>query len=53
MRRSPSALTSVLAYLVLRHGEITKLYSIVHARVRGLGDDVLAEALDPLQEAAA
>ena len=53
MLRSPSILASVLAYLVLRHGEITRLYSIVHARVRGLGDDVLAQALDPLQETAA
>jgi len=53
MRRSPSALTSVLAYLVLRHHDITSLYAIVHARVRGLGDDLLREALNPLQEAAA
>lgn len=53
MRRSPSALTSVLAYLVLRYGEITKIYAIVHARVYGLGDDLLGEALNPLQEAAA
>lgn len=52
MRRSPSALTSVLSYLVLRHGDITKLYAIMHARVFGLGDDLLAEALNPLQEAA-
>jgi V/A-type H+-transporting ATPase subunit C len=53
MRRSPSSLTSVLAYLVVRHGDITKLYAIVHARVRGLGDDLLDEALNPLREAAA
>lgn len=53
MRRSPSAITSVLAYLVLRHHEITALYAIVHARIHGLADDVLHEALDPLQEAAA
>lgn len=53
MRRSPSALTSVLAYLVLRHGDMLKLYAIVHARVYGLGDDVLQEALNPLREAAA
>lgn len=53
MRRSPSALTSVLAYLVLRHGEIVKLYAILHARVHGLGDDLLAQALDPLEQAAA
>lgn len=53
MRRSPSALTSVLAYLVMRHSDINKLYAIMHARVYGLGDDLLAEALDPLQEAAA
>lgn len=53
MRRSPSALTSVLAYLVLRHSEITKLYAIVHARVHGMADDLLNEALNPLQEVAA
>lgn len=53
MRRSPSALTSVLAYLVLRHGDIIKLYAIVHARVYGLSDDLLGEALYPLREAAA
>ena len=53
MRGSPSALTSVLAYLVLRHGEMTDLYAIVHARVHGLGDDLLREALNPLQEVAA
>lgn len=53
MRRSPSPVTSVLAYLVLRHGEIQSLYAIVHARVHGLPDDLLDEALDPLHEAAA
>ncbi|MCG6965569.1 MAG: V-type ATPase subunit [Chromatiaceae bacterium] len=53
MRRSPSAITSVLAYLVLRHGEINSLYAILHARVHGLADDLLQEALNPLQEAAA
>jgi V/A-type H+-transporting ATPase subunit C len=53
MRRSPSVLTSVLAYLVLRHGEITELYAIAHARVHGLSDEILMEALDPLHEAAA
>jgi V/A-type H+-transporting ATPase subunit C len=50
MRLSPSALTSVLAYLVLRYGEITALYAIMHARVNGLADDLLQEALDPLRE---
>jgi len=53
MRRSPSALTSVLSYLVLRYGEITTLYAIVHARVHGMSDDLLHEAIDPLQETAA
>jgi V/A-type H+-transporting ATPase subunit C len=53
MRRSPSAITSVLAYLVLRHGEINSLYAILHSRVHGLADDLLQEALNPLQEAAA
>jgi V/A-type H+-transporting ATPase subunit C len=53
MRLSPSALTSVLAYLVLRYGEITALYAIMHARVNGLSDELLNEALDPLHEAAA
>ena len=53
MRLSPSVLTSVLAYLVLRYGEITALYAIMHARVHGLPDDLLDEALDPLHENAA
>ena len=53
MRLSPSALTSVLAYLVLRYGEITSLYAIMHARIHGLADELLNEALDPLQEVAA
>jgi V/A-type H+-transporting ATPase subunit C len=53
MRRSPSALTSVLAYLLLRRGEIKKLYAIVHARVNGLSDQLLQEALNPLQDLAA
>jgi V/A-type H+-transporting ATPase subunit C len=53
MRLSPSVLTSVLAYLVLRYDEITALYAIMHARVNGLPDNLLSEALDPLHEAAA
>jgi len=53
MRLSPSALTSALAYLVLRYGEITALYAIMHARVNGLADDLLQDALDPLRENAA
>ena len=53
MRHSPSALTSVLAYLVLRYGGINALYTIVHARIHGLDDALLQEALDPLHEAAA
>ena len=53
MRFSPSALTSVLAYLVLRHGGINALYAIVHARVYGLDEELLQLALDPLQQAAA
>lgn len=53
MRHSPSVLTSVLAYLVLRHSELTKLYAIVHARVHGLSDDLLDEALYPLRVAVA
>ena len=53
MRRSPSVVTSVLAYLVLRHGEIQGTYAIVHARVNGLSDELLQEALDPLREDAA
>jgi len=53
MRISPSAVTGVLAYLVLRHGEIRKIYAILHARIHGLSDSLLDEALDPLQESAA
>jgi V/A-type H+-transporting ATPase subunit C len=53
MRQSPSVLTSVLAYLVLRYGDITAIYAIVHARVHGLSTDLLEEALDPLHEVAA
>ena len=53
MRRSPSVLTSALAYLVLRHGDIAWLYAIVHARVHGLHQDLLDEALNPLREEAA
>ena len=53
MRLSPSVLTSVLAYLVLRFGEIGAQYAIVRARVNNLPDDILDEALDPLHEDAA
>lgn len=53
MRRSPSILTSILAYLVVRHGEILALYAIAHARLHGLDNELLYEALDPLHEAAA
>jgi V/A-type H+-transporting ATPase subunit C len=53
MRVSPSVLTSALAYLVLRHDDITSVYAIVHARLYGLEDSVLQAALDPLSEAAA
>jgi len=53
MRHSPSALTSVLSYLVLRYSGINQLYTIVHARVYGLSDELLHEALDPLHEEAA
>ena len=53
MRHSPSALSSVLSYLVLRHGGISALYTIVHARVYGLDDELLLEALNPLHEEAA
>ncbi len=53
MRRSPSAITSVLAYLVLRHGEIKEIYAILHARVHCISDDILSEALNPVQDEAA
>ncbi len=53
MRRSPSALTSVLAYLVLRRREIKKIYAILHARIHNLSDDILEEALNPLLDIAA
>ena len=53
MRRSPSVLTSVLAYLVLRRGEVKKIYAILHARVHGLSDNLLDEALNPMQDDAA
>ena len=53
MRFSPSALTSVLSYLVLRYGGIKALYAIVHARVYGLDGGLLQVALDPLQQEAA
>ena len=53
MRRSPSALTSVLAYLVLRKVELKEIYAILHARVHGISDDILSEALNPLQDEAA
>lgn len=53
MRRSPSALTSVLAYLVLRYTEISTLYAIVHARVNGFSDDLLQQALHPTPQVAA
>jgi V/A-type H+-transporting ATPase subunit C len=53
MRHSPSALTSVLSYLVLRYGGINALYTIVYARVFGLNDELLQEALNPLHEEAA
>jgi V/A-type H+-transporting ATPase subunit C len=53
MRRSPSILSSVLAYLVLRHGEQKEIYAILHARIHGVSDDILSEALNPLQDQAA
>lgn len=53
LRLSPSVLTSALCYLVLRYGDINAVYAIVHARVHGLADDILEEALDPLHERAA
>jgi V/A-type H+-transporting ATPase subunit C len=53
MRHSPSALTSVLSYLVLRYAGINALYTIVYARVYGLHDDLLQEALNPLHVKAA
>ena len=53
LRHSPSVLASALAYLVLRYGDIHGLYAIVHARIHGLGEQLLAEALDPQREAAA
>ncbi len=53
MRYSPSALTSVLSYLVLRYGGINALYAIVHARVYGLDNELLQWALNPLQQEAA
>ena len=53
MQRSPSPLTSVLAYLVLRYFEISALYAIVHARVHGLSDDLLHEAMHPSSREAA
>lgn len=47
LRLSPSVLTSALAYLVLRHSDITSLYAIVHAKAHGISADLLHEALDP------
>jgi V/A-type H+-transporting ATPase subunit C len=53
MRRSPSAVTSALAYLVLRHGEMASVYAIVHARMHGMDLELLHDALDPLEVDAA
>lgn len=50
MRRSPSAVTSVLAYLVLRHSEMKSMYAIVHARVHHISNQLLHDAMDPLRE---
>jgi V/A-type H+-transporting ATPase subunit C len=47
LRLSPSVLTSALAYLVLRHSDITSVYAIIHAKAHGISDDLLQEALDP------
>jgi vacuolar-type H+-ATPase subunit C/Vma6 len=46
-------LASVLAYLVLRFGEISQITAILHARVYGIPDDVLKAVLQPLGEEAA
>ena len=53
LHRSPSVLTSVLAYLVLRHGEIKRLYAIAHAHIHGLDVSLLDQAFHPDAEAAA
>lgn len=53
IRRSPSVLTSILAYLVVRYEEISQLYAIAHARLHDMDPELLNEAFDPLQEDAA
>jgi V/A-type H+-transporting ATPase subunit C len=46
-RRSPSLVTMALAYLILRYLELKALYALVQARILGLSDQILLEALDP------
>lgn len=53
LRHSPSALASVLAYLVLRYYELKTVQAIVFGRIHGYPDAVLREALFPEQGEAA
>ncbi|MBF0255703.1 MAG: V-type ATPase subunit [Gammaproteobacteria bacterium] len=52
-QHSPSIVAVALAYLILRFLELHQLYAIIQARMLGLHDQLLREALDPeLREAA-
>ena len=53
LRQSPSVLGSVFGYLMLRYYEIKTTHAIVLARVRGLPDELVREALFPFEQEAA
>lgn len=53
LRQSPSVIAAVFAFLILRYYEINGLFAIVQARIAGLDDAILREALHPeIREAA-
>jgi len=53
MRFSPSIVAAVYSYLILRYYEINALFAIVHARLMGLDNKLLFEALQPDRREAA
>ncbi|MBU0498938.1 MAG: V-type ATPase subunit [Gammaproteobacteria bacterium] len=53
LRHGTSIIAAVFAFLILRYYEINDLFAIVQARMAGLDDDILREALHPeIREAA-
>lgn len=53
MRHSPSVVATAFAYLILRFYEIRTLHAIVQARLSGLSNELLRQALFPHEQEAA